>query len=75
MGKLVFHRRNEIQDLSKDMSREELFSVYGGLVGYYSIGRSHLAFYICRFIKRRAEGVEWRDKVEEKTTPLSFLFT
>ncbi|XP_029643257.1 uncharacterized protein LOC115217646 [Octopus sinensis] len=64
-GALVFRRGNEIPELGASMSRRELFSVCGKLVGHYPIaGWLRTA---CSFIKRRAEGVKWNDKVGERT--------
>ncbi|XP_029634935.1 uncharacterized protein LOC115210471 [Octopus sinensis] len=67
-GALVFRRGNEIPELGASMSRRELFSVWGKLVGHYPIaGWFRTA---CSFIKRRAEGVKWNDRVGEKTTDM-----
>ncbi|XP_029636193.1 uncharacterized protein LOC115211658 [Octopus sinensis] len=64
-GVLVFRRGNEVPELGASMSRWELFSVCGKLVGHYLIaGWLQTA---CSFIKRRAEGVKWNDRVWEKT--------
>ena len=60
-GELTFQRGNEIPEVGKELSRRELFSACGKLVGHYPIaGWLRVA---CSYVKRRAEGVRWDDKV------------
>ena len=67
-GELIFQRGNEIPKVGEEMSRRELFSVCGRLVGHYPIaGWLRVA---CSYIKRRAEGVRWDDKVGQETVEM-----
>ena len=60
-GELMFSRGNELPVVSGSLTRRELFSVCGKLVGHYPIaGWLRVA---CSYIKRRAEGVKWDDPV------------
>ena len=62
-GELMFSRGNELPVLTPSLTRRELFSVCGKLVGHYPIaGWLRVA---CSYIKRRAEGVKWADHVGE----------
>lgn len=64
-GELIFQRGNEIPEVGEELSRRELFSVCGRLVGHYPIaGWLRVA---CSYVKRRAEGVRWDDKVGQET--------
>lgn len=63
-GELVFHRGNEIPELRDTLSRRELFSLCGKLVGHYPVaGWLRVA---SSYIKRSAEGVNWEDDVGER---------
>ena len=63
-GKLMFRRGNEIPEIG-ELSRRELFSICGKLLGHYPVaGWLRLA---CSYVKRRASGVEWEDRVDCKT--------
>ena len=67
-GELVFRRGNEIPEVGEELSRRELFSVCGKLVGHYPItGWLQVA---CSYVKRRAEGVKWEDKVGQETVKM-----
>ena len=67
-GKLMFCRANSIPEMPKEMTRRELFSVCGKLVGHYPIaGWLRIA---CSYIKRRAEGERWDDVVGPDATQL-----
>ncbi|KAF2347666.1 Integrase catalytic core [Trinorchestia longiramus] len=60
---LMFHRGNKIPEIADALTRRELFSVCGTLVGHYPIaGWLRVA---CSYIKRRAEGSHWEDFVGE----------
>ena len=60
-GKLMFSRANEIPDVSDRMTRRELFSVCGKLIGHYPrVGWLRVA---CSYAKRHAGGVRWEDDV------------
>ena len=68
LGRLVFSRGNEIPEVKGDLSRRELFSVCGKLVGHYPIaGWLRVA---CSYVKRVAEGVRWDDLVGERTVTM-----
>ena len=65
MGKLMFRRGNEIPEIEGEISRQELFSICGKLLGHYPVaGWLWLA---CSYVKRRASGVDWEDRVDCKT--------
>lgn len=54
-GELTFRRGNKIPEVGEELSRRELFSACGRLVGHYPIvGWLRVA---CSYVKRRAEGV------------------
>ena len=64
----MFSRGNEIPEVKGDLSRRELFSVCGKLVGHYPIaGWLRVA---CSYVKRVAEGVRWDDQVGERTVTM-----
>ena len=63
VGELMFYRGNELPVLTDRLTRRELFSVCGKLVGHYPIaGWLRVA---CSYIKRRAEGIKWEDFIGE----------
>ena len=63
-GKLMFRRGNEPLEIG-EISRRELFSIDGKLLGHYPVaGWLRLA---CSYVKRRASGVDWEDRVDRKT--------
>ena len=63
--KLMFRRGNEIPEIEGEISRQELFSICGKLLGHYSVaGWLRLAY---SYVKRRASGVDWEDRVDCKT--------
>ena len=65
MGKLIFRRGNEIPEIEGEISRQELFSICGKLLGHYPVaGWLRLAF---SYVKRRASEVDWEDRVYCKT--------
>lgn len=67
-GELVFQRGNEIPEVKENWSRRELFSACGKLVGHYPIaGWLRVA---CSYVKRRAEGARWGDKVGKETVSM-----
>ena len=58
-GKLIFRRGNIIPEIPVDITRRQLFSVCGSMVGHYPVaGWLRIA---CSYIKRRAEGQGWDD--------------
>ena len=60
--KLMFRRGNEIPEIEGEISRRELFSVCGKLLGHYPVARwLRLA---CSYVK---SGVDWEDRVYCKT--------
>ena len=59
-GKLMFRRGNEIPEIEGEISRQELFSIYGKLLGHYPVaGWLRLA---CSYVKRRSSGIDWEDR-------------
>ena len=63
-GKLMFRRGNEIPAIEGEISRQELFSICGKLLGHYPVaGWLRLA---CSYVIRRASGVDWEDRVDCK---------
>ena len=62
-GDLQFSRGNEVPtaDLQSGLTRRELFSICGRLVGHYPVC-SWLRV-ACSYIKRRSEGVRWEEDV------------
>ena len=64
-GKLMFRRGNKIPAIEGEISRRELFSICGKLLGHYPVaGWLWLA---CSYVKRRASGVDWEDRDDCKT--------
>ena len=67
-GELMFRRGNEIPEIEGEISRQELFSICGKLLRHYPVaGWLRLA---CSYVKRRASGVDWEDRVDYKTLKL-----
>ena len=61
----MFRRGNEIPEIEGEISRWELFSICGKLLGHYPVaGWLRLA---CNYVIRRASGVDWEDRVDCKT--------
>ena len=59
-------RGNELPDVSEQeqMTRCELFSMCGKLVGHYPVaGWLSVA---CSFMKQHSEGIAWEDKIGDK---------
>ena len=54
-GNLLFSRANEIPEVEQIMTRPELFSVFGKLVGHYP--RAGWLRVACSYAKHNAEGV------------------
>ena len=64
-GKPMFRRGNEIPEIEGEISRRELFSICGKLSGHCPVaGWLRLA---CSYVKRRASGVDWEDRVDCRT--------
>ncbi|XP_068240110.1 uncharacterized protein [Palaemon carinicauda] len=64
-GELMFQRDNKVPEVADMLTRRELFSVCGTLVGHYPIaGWLRIA---CSYIKRRAYGARWEDPVGEQS--------
>ena len=60
-GQLMFERANTIPEVSHGLTRKELFSICGKLVGHYpKAGWLRVA---CSYVKRHAEGDSWDDYV------------
>ena len=62
-GKLLFSRANEIPEVGQTMTRRELFSMCGKLVGHYP--RAGWLRVASSYAKRHAEGVKWGDDIGE----------
>ena len=62
-GDLQFSRGNEVPtaDLQSGLTRRELFSICGRLVGHYPV--CSWPRVACSYIKRRSEGVRWEEDV------------
>ena len=63
-GTLQFSRGNEIPaaaDLSSGLTRRQLFSICGRLVGHYPV--CNWLRVACSYIKRRSEGARWEEDV------------
>ena len=65
-GVLKFGRANVIPEIGNKITRRELFSICGKLVGHYPVA-SWLRI-ACSYIKRQAEGSRWEDDVGPLTT-------
>lgn len=60
-GRLVYLRGNEIPVVSENMTKRQLFSLCGKLVGHYPVAKwLRIA---CSYIKRRADCDGWDDEV------------
>ena len=68
-GTLRFRRGNSLPNFPcENLTRRELFSICGRLVGHYPIcGWLRVA---CSYVKRESEGYRWEDWVGEKTQRL-----
>ena len=67
-GEVLFSRGNDIPTIPQRLTRRELFSVCGKLVGHYPVaGWLRVA---CSFIKRVAAGICWEDWVGESATKM-----
>ena len=64
-GTLQFRRGNEVPmiDASSALSRRQLFSICGRLVGHYPV--CNWLRVACSYIKRRSEGARWEEDVGE----------
>ena len=64
-GVLDFFRGNEIPDIPECLTRRDLFSICGKLIGHYPIaGWLRVS---CSYVKRTAEGSSWDDYVGDRT--------
>ena len=61
VGNLSFKRGNVIANVPEKLSRRELFSICGKLVGHYPV--ADWLRVACSYIKRCAEGNQWEDDV------------
>ena len=64
-GELKFSRANEIPEVPDRLTKKELFSLCGKLVGHYPVAGWLRA--ACSYIKRHAEGDKWTDYVGDET--------
>lgn len=64
-GTLIFKRGNEVPEVGTELTKRELFSICGKLVGHYPIaGWLRIA---CSFIKRQTGTEYWEDRVANET--------
>lgn len=64
-GTLVYRRANTIPEVHDQLTKKELFSICGKLVGHYPVvGWLRLA---CSYVKRHSGGKAWNDYVGDKT--------
>ena len=64
-GVFDFFRGNEIPDIPECLTRRDLFSICGKLIGHYPIaGWLRVS---CSYVKRTAEGSSWDDYVGDRT--------
>ena len=61
--KLGFSRENELSSTPDQLTRRELFSICGNLVGHHRVDRWLKV--ACGFIKREAKGSSWDHDVGE----------
>ena len=60
-GILRFRRANVIPSIENNVTRRELFSICGKLVGHYPV--ANWLRIACSYMKRQAEGAKWEDDV------------
>ena len=63
-GSLRFSRSNEIPEVDNKLTRRELFSICGKLIGHYP--RAGWLRVACSFLKRHATGVAWEGYVGDE---------
>lgn len=63
-GRMSFRRANEIPDVGDRMTKRELFSLCGKLVGHYPIAGWLRP--VCSFVKRHADGDQWDDYIGDE---------
>ena len=64
-GTLMYNRANVIPDVGEKLTKKELYSICGKLVGHYPVaGWLRLA---CSYIKRHVKCDKWNDHVDEET--------
>ena len=63
-SQILWKRGNIINECSFPVSRRELFSVCGKLVGHYPIG--NWLRVACSYVKRCSDGSKWTDHIGEK---------
>ena len=67
-GSLEFTRGNEVPEIPDTLTRRELFSICGKMVGHYPVaGWLRVA---CSYIKREALGVSWDEDVGDRARNL-----
>ena len=63
-GRLAFERNADLPLVDHKLSKRELFSVCGKLVGHYPVvGWLRIA---CSFVKRHSEGSKWNDYIGDR---------
>jgi transposase InsO family protein/predicted aspartyl protease len=64
-GQLIWMRANKIPEIGGVVTRRELFSICGLLIGHYPVaGWLRVA---CGFIKRHSEGIRWEDNIGKRS--------
>ena len=67
-GNLMFYRGNEVPVLPEILTRRELFSICGKLIGHYPVaGWLRVA---CSYVKRQARGAQWEDFAGEEAVTM-----
>ena len=67
-GDLMFYRGNEVPVLPEILTRRELFSICGKLIGHYPVaGWLRVA---CSYVKRQARGTQWEDFAGEEAVTM-----
>ena len=67
-GDLMFYRGNVLPILPEVLTRRELFSICGKLIGHYpAAGWLRAA---CSYVKRHAQGTQWEDFAGEETVQM-----
>ena len=65
---LMFSRGNNVPKVTEKMTKRDLFSVCGKLVGHYPVaGWLRVA---CSFVKRHADGQKWTDYVGDRASKM-----
>ena len=67
-GSLMFGRGNNIPEERENMTRRELYSMCGQLIGHYPV--ANWLRIACSYVKRRAEGERWDDSIGQQASKM-----